>query len=61
MPEGGCIIYGYPSDDFKFNDILLVIKDAFGSLSWIDHHGDMDNEYANKVHALPDGDIIFYY
>ena len=52
--DGGYLICGYQSDDFGFNDILLVKFAASGALSWIKNYGGVDNEYANQVHELAD-------
>ena len=56
--DGGYLICGYQSDDFGFNDIILVKLAASGTLSWIKNYGGDDNEYANQVHELADGNII---
>lgn len=56
--DGGYLICGYQSDDFGFNDIILVKLAASGALLWIKNYGGVDNEYANQVHELADGNII---
>ncbi|MEO6168393.1 MAG: T9SS type A sorting domain-containing protein [Chitinophagales bacterium] len=56
--DGGFIVCGFQSDNFGFNDIFLAKLDSLGTVSWVNHYGGADNDYAHQVHELPDGSLI---